>query len=124
MDAYAAELIGLPAEVILAQGSLAVAALRKATQTIPIVFVRVADPLSQGFVASLARPGGNVTGFASLEYALSGKWLELLKTIAPRISRVALMFNPATSPYGGGLSGRIRDGGQIVRGRSQRRSPP
>src|SRR5262252_8904834 len=98
MDAYAAELVGLPAEVILAGGSLAVAALRKATQTTPIVFVRVADPLSQGFVASLARPGGNVTGFATLEYALTGKWLELLKTIAPRISRVALMFNPATSP--------------------------
>src|SRR5262249_1720285 len=71
--------------------------------SIPIVFVRVADPLSQGFVASLARPGGNVTGFATLEYALSGKWLELLKTIAPRISRVALMFNPATSPYGQGF---------------------
>jgi putative ABC transport system substrate-binding protein len=103
MDAYAAELVGLPAEVILAGGSLAVAALRKATQTIPIVFVRVADPLSQGFVASLARPGGNVTGFATLEYGLSGKWLELLKTIAPHISRVALMFNPATSPYGAGF---------------------
>jgi putative tryptophan/tyrosine transport system substrate-binding protein len=103
MDAYAAELVGLPAGVILAGGSLAVAALRKATQTIPIVFVRVADPLSQGFVASLARPGGNVTGFASLEYTLSGKWLELLKTIAPRISRVALMFNPTTAPYGPGF---------------------
>jgi putative tryptophan/tyrosine transport system substrate-binding protein len=103
MDAYAAELVGLPAEVILAGGSLAVAALRKATQTTPIVFVRVADPLSQSFVASLARPGGNVTGFASLEYVMSGKWLELLKTIAPRISRVALMFNPATAPYGPGF---------------------
>jgi putative tryptophan/tyrosine transport system substrate-binding protein len=103
MDAYAAELVGLPAEVILAGGSLALAALRKATQTTPIVFVRVADPLSQGFVPSLARPGGNVTGFASLEYALSGKWLELLKTIAPRVRRVALMFNPATAPYGPGF---------------------
>jgi len=103
MDAYATELVGLPAEVILAGGSLAVTALRKATKTTPIVFVRVADPLSQGFVASLARPGSNVTGFASLEYALSGKWLELLKTIAPRVSRVALMFNPATAPYGPGF---------------------
>jgi putative ABC transport system substrate-binding protein len=103
MDAYAAELVGLPTEVILAGGSLAVAALRKATRTTPIVFVRVADPLSQGFVASLARPGGNVTGFASLEYVMSGKWLELLKTIAPRVSRVALMFNPATAPYGPGF---------------------
>jgi putative tryptophan/tyrosine transport system substrate-binding protein len=103
MDVYAAELVGVPAEIILATGSLAVAALRKVTQTTPIVFVRVADPLSQGFVASLARPGGNVTGFSSLEYALSGKWLELLKTIAPRIRRVALMFNPATAPYGSGF---------------------
>jgi putative ABC transport system substrate-binding protein len=67
MESYAAELVGLPAEVILAGGSLAVAALRRATQTIPIVFVRVADPLSQKFVASLAHPGGNVTGFTSFE---------------------------------------------------------
>ena len=79
MDTYAAELVGLPAEVILAGGSLAVVALRRVTQTTPIVFVRVADPLSQKFVASLAHPGGNVTGFTSFEFDMSGKWLELLK---------------------------------------------
>jgi putative tryptophan/tyrosine transport system substrate-binding protein len=63
------------------------------------VFVRVADPLSQGIVASLAHPGSNVTGFTSLDYAMSGKWLELLKAIAPRLARVSLMFNPTTAPY-------------------------
>jgi putative ABC transport system substrate-binding protein len=103
MDMYATELVGLPAEVILAGGSLAVAALRKATQTAPIVFVRVADPLSQKFVASLAHPGGNVTGFTSFEFDMSGKWLELLKSTAPHLRRVALMFNLATAPYGPGF---------------------
>jgi putative tryptophan/tyrosine transport system substrate-binding protein len=103
MQAHAAELVGLPAEVVLAGGSLAVAALRRETRTTPIVFVRVADPVSQGFVASLAHPGANVTGFASLEYEMSGKWLELLRGIAPHLVRVALMFNPATDPYGPGF---------------------
>jgi putative ABC transport system substrate-binding protein len=103
MDIYAAELVALPAEVILAGGSLAVAALRRATQTTPIVFVRVADPLSQKFVASLAHPGGNVTGFTSFEFDMSGKWLELLKGTAPHLLRVALMFNLATAPYGPGF---------------------
>jgi len=103
MDIYAEELVGLPAEVILAGGSLAVAALQRATQTTPIVFVRVADPLSQKFVASLAHPGGNVTGFTSFEFDISGKWLELLKRTAPHLLRVALMFNLATAPYGPGV---------------------
>src|SRR5262245_62651875 len=89
MQTHAAELVGLPAEVVLAGGSLAVAALRRETRTTPIVFVRVADPVSQGFVASLAHPGANVTGFSSIEYELSGKWLELLKGIAPRCLRPA-----------------------------------
>ena len=103
MQTHAAELVGLPAEVVLAGGSLAVAALRRETRTTPIVFVRVADPVSQGFVASLAHPGANVTGFSSLEYELSGKWLELLKGIAPHLVRVSLMFNPPTAPYGPGF---------------------
>jgi len=103
MQSHAAELVNLPAEVVLAGGSLAVAALRRETRTTPIVFVRVADPVSQGFVASLAHPGANVTGFASIEYEMSGKWLELLKGIAPHLVRVALMFNPATDPYGPGF---------------------
>jgi putative ABC transport system substrate-binding protein len=103
IQTYAAELVGLPAEVVLAPGSFAVAALRRETTTTPIVFVRVADPVSQGFVASLARPGANVTGFSSLEYEMSGKWLALLKGMAPHLARVALMFNPVTAPYGPGF---------------------
>ena len=103
MQTHAAELVGLPAEVVLAGGSLALAALRQETRTTPIVFVRVADPVSQGFVVSLAHPGANVTGFASIEYEMSGKWLALLKGIAPHLVRVALMFNPATDPYGPGF---------------------
>src|SRR5262245_25785290 len=103
MQTHAAELVGLPADVVLAGGSLAVAALRRETRTTPIVFVRVAEPVSQGFVASLAHPGANVTGFSSLEYELSGKWLQLLKGLAPHLVRVSLMFNPATDPYGPGF---------------------
>jgi putative ABC transport system substrate-binding protein len=103
IQTYAAELVGLPAEIVLAGGSFPVAALRRETRTTPIVFVRVADPVSQGFVASLAHPGANVTGFSSLEYDLSGKWLALLKGIAPHLVRVALMFNPPTAPYGSGF---------------------
>ncbi len=103
IQTYAAELVGLPAEVVLAGGSFPLAALRQETRTTPIVFVRVADPISQGFVASLAHPGANVTGFSSLEYDLSGKWLALLKGIAPHLVRVALMFNPPTAPYGSGF---------------------
>ncbi|MEA3071434.1 MAG: hypothetical protein QOD29_2880 [Alphaproteobacteria bacterium] len=103
IQTHAAELVGLPAEVVLAGGSFPVAALRRETRTTPIVFVRVADPVSQGFVASLAHPGANVTGFSSLEYDLSGKWLELLKGIAPHLVRVSLMFNPPTAPYGPGF---------------------
>jgi putative ABC transport system substrate-binding protein len=100
---HAAELVGLPAEVVLVQGSAALTALRRETRTTPIIFVQVADPVSQGFVASLAHPGANVTGFSSLEYELSGKWLELLKGLAPHLVRVALMFNPPSEPYGPGF---------------------
>jgi putative ABC transport system substrate-binding protein len=103
MRAYAAELVRLPEEVILAHGSLALAALRLETQTLPIVFVRVADAVGRGFVASLAHPGGNVTGFSSFEYDMTGKWLGLLKEVAPGLVQVALMFNPETAPYGPGF---------------------
>src|SRR5262245_37640580 len=86
----AAELIALEPDIILAHGSPIVRALLQATQTVPIVFVNTADPVAQGFVASLARPGGNATGFMLYEYGLSGKWLELLKEIAPRVMRAAV----------------------------------
>src|SRR4029077_18020769 len=69
------------------------------TRTIPIVFALVADPIGSGFVASFPQPGGNITGFVTMEPTVAGKWLELLKEIAPRTARVAMLFNPATAPY-------------------------
>jgi putative ABC transport system substrate-binding protein len=88
---YAAELVALAPDVILAAGGPSLAALQQATTSIPIVFVGVADPVAAGFVDSLARPGGNITGFMNLEYGISGKWLELLKQIAPSVTRVAVL---------------------------------
>jgi putative ABC transport system substrate-binding protein len=99
MGAYAAELVGLTPDVMLATNTPTLAALRQATRTIPIVFVQVADPVGSGFVESFARPGGNVTGFVPVEPVLGGKWLSLLKEIAPQVTRVAFMFSPETAPY-------------------------
>ena len=90
----AGELIALDLEVILSNGTPAVAALLQATRTVPIVFAAVADPVGAGFVDSLARPGGNATGFISLEYGLSAKWIELLKEIAPGTTRAAVLRDP------------------------------
>ena len=97
----AAELLALGPDVLLPAGSPNVGALQQATRTVPIVFVNVVDPVGAGFVASLARPGGNITGFTSFEYGMSAKWLELLKQIAPRVTRVAVLRD--TSPAGIGL---------------------
>jgi putative tryptophan/tyrosine transport system substrate-binding protein len=91
---YAAELVSLAPDVTLASASPAVAALQEATRTVPIVFVVVADPVGAGFVDSLARPGGNITGFLAFEYGLSAKWLELLKEIAPGVARAAVLRDP------------------------------
>src|SRR5262245_50474038 len=88
---YAAELVALAPDVILAAGSPAVAALLQATHTVPIVFATIVDPVGAGFVDSLAQPGGNATGFILYEYGLSAKWLELLKEIAPELKRVAVL---------------------------------
>ena len=96
---YAAELVRLAPDVIVANGTPSVAALKQATTTIPIVFVVVNDPVAQGFIESMAHPGGNITGFSFLEYSMVGKSLEMLKQIAPGIVRVAVMFNPDTYPY-------------------------
>jgi putative tryptophan/tyrosine transport system substrate-binding protein len=104
---YAAELAALAPDVILAAASPAVGALLQATRTVPIVFVNVADPVGAGFVDSLARPGGNATGFTNFEYAMGGKWLELLKEIAPRVTRVAVLRDPAIAA-GPGLFGAIQ----------------
>jgi putative tryptophan/tyrosine transport system substrate-binding protein len=92
---HAAELVALAPDIILAHGDTAVGALLQVTRTVPIVFAVVADPVGAGFVNSLSRPGGNVTGFMNFEYSISGKWLELLKEIAPGVMRVAVLRDPA-----------------------------
>jgi putative ABC transport system substrate-binding protein len=92
---YAAELVALAPDVVMATGGVAVAALLQATSTIPIVFVNVIDPVASGFAATLSRPSGNATGFTLYEFGTAGKWLELLKQIAPRVARVAVLRNPA-----------------------------
>ena len=91
MRKYATELVALAPDVILASSSAAVAPLLEASRTVPIVFAGIADPVGAGYVESLARPGGNATGFAIYEYSISGKWLELLKEIAPRVTRAAVL---------------------------------
>jgi putative tryptophan/tyrosine transport system substrate-binding protein len=96
---YAAELVGLAPDVIIANGTLSLAAVRKETTTIPTVFVTVGDPVGQGFVPSLARPGGNITGFTGFEFGISGKWLEILKEIAPDLRRIAFIFHPVAGPF-------------------------
>jgi putative ABC transport system substrate-binding protein len=95
----AAELVTAQPELILSNTTPALMALRQETRTIPIVFVQVVDPVAQGFVSSLTHPGGNITGFEAFEFSLGGKWLELLKEVAPRIVRIGLLFNPKTAPY-------------------------
>jgi putative ABC transport system substrate-binding protein len=94
----AQELVKLAPEVIFSASTTNLAAVRRATSSIPVVFVQVSDPMAQGFVTSVTRPGGNITGFSSYEFSTGGKWLELLKQIAPKLSRVAVMANPDTSP--------------------------
>jgi putative ABC transport system substrate-binding protein len=124
-------LIALAPEVILASTSPSTAALQQASQTVPIVFAAVTDPVGQGFVASLPHPGGNITGFALYEYGISTKWLELLKEIAPHLTRVAVLRDP-TLPFTSGELGamqgvapslhvdvsavNVRDTGEIERG--------
>jgi putative tryptophan/tyrosine transport system substrate-binding protein len=96
MRVYAAELVGLNPDVIFAAPSGALAEVQRATRTIPVVFAQVSDPVGAGFVASLAHPGGNITGFALFEFGVGSKWLELLKQIAPSVARVAVIYDAAT----------------------------
>ena len=98
---YAAELVKEKLEVVLATGTSVVSTLKRETQTVPIVFVQVADPVASGFIASLAHPGGNISGFTNYEPAMIGKWLELLKEIAPRLTRVVLVYNPQAASASG-----------------------
>jgi putative tryptophan/tyrosine transport system substrate-binding protein len=104
---YAAELVALAPDVILASTSPSVAALQQASRTVPIVFANVTDPVGQGFVASLARPGGNATGFSIYEYGIGPKWLELLREITPGVTRVAVLSDPALASTSG-LLGAIQ----------------
>ena len=99
-QALAKELVALKPDALVAYGTPMLEATRRATRTIPIVFTMVTDPVGQGFVVTLARPGGNATGFTSFEVSIGGKWLELIKEISPRVKRAELMFNPVTAPYG------------------------
>jgi putative tryptophan/tyrosine transport system substrate-binding protein len=127
---YVEELVALAPDVVLASGASVLAPLLQATRTVPIVFVAVADPVGAGFVESMARPGGNATGFIQFEYSLSGKWLELLKEIAPGVTQAAVLRDPATTAGVGqfaviqsvassiGLDVRpvnVRDAGEIER---------
>jgi putative ABC transport system substrate-binding protein len=99
MQRFAKELVALQPDLILSSTTPTTAALLQQTRTIPIVFATVADPVGSGFVASFPQPGGNATGFVVTEGSLGGKWPELLKEIAPRVARVAMLFNPSTAPY-------------------------
>jgi putative tryptophan/tyrosine transport system substrate-binding protein len=96
---FAKELVALQPELVVSTSTPSTASLLQQTHTIPIIFTNVSDPVGSGFVASLPRPGGNATGFSTIEGSLGGKWLELLMEIVPRVARVALLFNPATATY-------------------------
>jgi putative ABC transport system substrate-binding protein len=98
MRAFARELVGLQPDIIVTNGTVATAAVQRETRTIPIVFASAGDPVASGIVPRLDRPGGNTTGFATLEATLGGKWLELLSEIAPGLKRASIMFNPDTAP--------------------------
>ncbi len=99
IERFAKELVALRPDLILTQNTPTTAAILRQTRTIPIIFANVFDPVSSRLVASLPRPGGNVTGFLNLEGSIAGKWLELLKEVAPRVTRVAFLFHPATAPF-------------------------
>ena len=97
--AFAKELLALKPDVMVAHTTPSVLALSKETDTIPIVFVQISDPIGTGFITNLAHPGGNITGFTNFESSIGGKWVEMLKEAAPGISRIAFLFNPRTAPY-------------------------
>jgi ABC-type uncharacterized transport system substrate-binding protein len=101
LRSYARELVQMAPDLILANSTPATVALQEQQPGMPVVFVQVTDPVGQGLVASLARPGGNLTGFTSFEFSIGSKWLEMLKVVAPHVTRVALVFNPETAPFAG-----------------------
>src|SRR5262252_10503813 len=99
LKGLAQEIVAAKPDVIFSSSSSTTQMLKQQTSTIPIIFGNIVDPVGQGFVASMSRPGGNITGFVNLEPSITGKYLELLKEIAPRVSRAAIFYNPATAPY-------------------------
>jgi putative ABC transport system substrate-binding protein len=101
IQGMAMELVAFRPDILLARSTPTTAAFRRESETIPIVFVNVIEPVEQGFVQNLARPGGNITGFTSFESMIGGKWLQLIKEVDPRITRVAVIFNPQTAPFAG-----------------------
>ncbi|MCA1431875.1 ABC transporter substrate-binding protein [Bradyrhizobium sp. BRP20] len=109
------ELIALKPDILLAVGTPSVEELRRRTTTIPIVFAVVTDPVSQGFVENLAHPGGNLTGFTDYDGPLAGKWLEMLTQVTPKVSRVAVVFNPATAPFAPLMLRTIEDAARTLR---------
>ena len=113
LRSYAAELVALAPDVIFTIGSVAVAPLQQATRTIPIVFVNAPDPVGAGFVQNMAHPGGNITGFSNFEYSMSGKWAELLKQIAPNVTRALVLRDP-TSAAGIGQFAAVRSVAQSL----------
>jgi putative ABC transport system substrate-binding protein len=100
---YAIELVSMSPDVLVTEGGPAVAAALGATKSVPIIFVNVADPAEQGFVASLTRPGGNATGFTLYEFSMGAKWVELLRELAPTVKHIGFLFNPASAPYSSDL---------------------
>jgi putative tryptophan/tyrosine transport system substrate-binding protein len=119
-SAFATELIGSQPDVIFCSSTAVTAALHQATSTIPIVFAIVTDPVGSGFVAGLPRPAGNIAGFTHIDAAMGGKWLSLLKEIAPGIKRAAFMFNPTLRPAAEIFPGLVRGRRRIARNRAGR----
>jgi putative ABC transport system substrate-binding protein len=113
-ERYAAELVALGPDVLVVQSSPAVEALRRQTSAIPILFVIVTDPVRQGFVESLARPGGNITGFTDFDAPMAGKWLGMLTQITPPVARVGVLYNPATAPFAGLMLRVIEDAARSI----------
>jgi putative ABC transport system substrate-binding protein len=99
VEVFAQQLIALQPDVVVAHTTPSVMALRKETDTIPIVFLQVSDPIGSGFITNLAHPGGNITGFTNFEAAMVGKWVEMLKEMAPSVARMTILVNPETAPY-------------------------
>ena len=113
-EALATELVKGSPDVLLTSATVGARALQRETRSIPIVFVNVADPVGSRLVPSLARPGGNMTGITAFEYGTCGKWLEILRDLAPGASRVALLFNPETAPYAPGFWGALETAARLV----------